>query len=135
MGGSSLWLGAMFHFVINGTHGIIIKNTERSLLLAIQLLVTEHTANLGASMNILATETLHMCSWTFVCLNMCMHVYTCVRACMHAWRDTCAHVCMHICIHVFICMHICVYVYICVSCVCTSLCVHLCTCTPLYVIV
>lgn len=56
----------MFHFVINGSPGIIIRNTERSLLLAIQPLLTEYTVNLDDSMNILATETLHMCSWTFV---------------------------------------------------------------------
>lgn len=63
-------LGTMFHIVINGSHGIIIRNTERSLLLDIQTLVTDCTVNLGASMNILATEYLHRYSWTFVCMYM-----------------------------------------------------------------
>lgn len=113
----------MFHFVLNGSHGILTRNTERSLVLSIQSRVTEYTISLGASMNTVASRTLYMSSWTFVYMYRCMHAHTCTYGC--------AQTCMFMCIMCTVCIHVCVFVY---ACMCIYVCIHMCTHTPLYAI-
>lgn len=70
--------------------------------------VTGCTVSLGASMSILASRTLYMPSWTFVCMYMCMRVWVCTD--------------MHACVH---CVHMCICIaYMCVYMHCACICVH-----------